>query len=93
MVNKTSVSHFKAKNTPLKHTDRKENLKRMISFLQVHKGRLFLIKLSFEEFKIHEIFNMVDRSAWPLLKHHQPEKFLRKFRYILYSIVKKIRYL
>ena len=52
MVNKTSVSHFKVKNTLLKHTDRKGNFKRMLSFLQVDKGRLFFLKLFFEEFKI-----------------------------------------
>ena len=52
MVNKTRVSHFKVKNTPLKHTEGKENFKRMLSFLQVDKGRLFFIKLSFAEFKI-----------------------------------------
>ena len=50
-VNKTRVSHFKVKNTPLKHTDGKGNFKRMLSFLQVDKGRLFFIKLSFVEFK------------------------------------------
>ena len=55
MVNKTSVSHFKVKNTPLKHTDGKRNFKRMLSFLQVDKGRLFYIKLFFEEFKYTEI--------------------------------------
>ena len=68
MVNKTRVSHFKVKNTPLKHTDGKGNFKRMLSFLQVNKGRLFLKKLSFVEFKIHEIFITTDQSAWPVLK-------------------------
>ena len=51
MVNNTSVSHFKVKYTPLKHTDGKGNFKTMLSFLQVDKGRLFYIELSFEEFK------------------------------------------
>ena len=80
MVNKTRVSHFKFKNTPLKHTDGKGNFKRMLSFLQVDKGRLFFIKLSFEDFTIHEIFITVDRSAWPVLKRHQVAKFLKKFQ-------------
>ena len=41
MVNKTSVSNFKVKNTSLKHTDGKGIFKRILSFLQVDKGRLF----------------------------------------------------
>ena len=46
MVKKTSVSHFKVKNTLLKHTVGKGNFKRMLSFLQVDKGRLnFLYKI------------------------------------------------
>ena len=44
MVNKTSGSHFKVKNTPLKHTDGKGSFKRMLSFLQDDKGRLFFLK-------------------------------------------------
>ena len=80
MVNKTRVSHFKVKNTLLKHTDGRGNFKRMLSFLQVDRGRLFFIKLSFEDFKIHEIFIMVNRSAWPVLKRHQVAKFLKNFQ-------------
>ena len=45
MVNKRRVSHFKVKNTPLKHTDGKGNFKRMLSFLQVDKGRTVLYKI------------------------------------------------
>ena len=45
MVNKTSGSHLKVKNTPLKHTDGKGSFKRMLSFLQVDKGRLFFLKI------------------------------------------------
>ena len=80
MVKKTSVSHFKVKNTPLKQTDGKGNFKRMLSFLQVDKGRLFFIKLSFEEFKIHGIFITANRSAWPVLIRHQAAKFLKNFQ-------------
>ena len=58
----------------------KENFKRMLSFLQVDKGRLFFIKLSFVEFKIHEIFITADRSGWPVLKRHQVAKFLKNFQ-------------
>ena len=80
MVNKSRVSHFKVKNTPLKHTDGKGNFKRMLNFLQVDKGRLFFVKLSFVEFKIYEIFIMADRSAWPVLKRQQVAKFLKNFQ-------------
>ena len=76
----TSVSHFKVTNTPPKFTDRKGNFKTMLSFLQVNKGRLFFLKLSFEEFKIHGIFITADRSAWPVLKRHQAAKFLKNFQ-------------
>ena len=41
IVNKTSGSYFRVKNTPLKHTDEKRSFKRMPSFLQDVKGRLF----------------------------------------------------
>ena len=87
MVNKTSVSRFKVKNRPLKHTDGKGNFKRMLSFLQVDKERLLFIKLSFEESKIHETFVTADRSAWPVLKRHQAAKFLKNFQvhFVLYS--------
>ena len=86
MVNKTSVLHFKVKNTLLKHTDGKGNFKRMLSFLQV-EGRLFFTKLSFEEFKIRGSFITADRSAWPVLKRHQAANFLKNFQvhFVLYS--------
>ena len=77
MVNKTRVLHFKVKNTPLKHTVGKGNFKRMLSFLQVDKGRLFFVKLSFVEFKIHDIFITADRSV---LKRHQVAKFMKNFQ-------------
>ena len=87
MVNKTSVWHFKVKNTPRKHSDGKENFKRMLSFLQVDKGRLFFIKLSFEECKINEFFITADRSTWPVLKRQQAAKFWKNFHvhFVLYS--------
>ena len=44
-LNKTNVSHFKVKNTPLKHTDGKGNFKRILSFLQVDKGRNFQVHI------------------------------------------------
>ena len=59
----------------------------MLSFLQVDKGRLFFIKLAFEEFKTHGIFITADRSAWPVLKRHQAAKCLKNFQvhFVLYS--------
>ena len=71
MVNKTSVSNFKVKNTSLKHTEGKGIFKRILSFLQVDKGR----PLFFEEFKIHGMFITADRSALLVLKRHQAAKF------------------
>ena len=55
------------------------------SFLLVDKGRLFFTKLSFEEFKIHEIFITADQSV--LLKRNQAAKFLNNFQvhFVLYS--------
>ena len=61
----------------------------MLSSLLVDKGRLFFTKLSFGEFKIHEIFITADRSAWPVLKRNQAAKF----HVHLYFIVKKITFL
>ena len=77
----------KVKNTPQKHTDGKGIFKRMLSFLQVDKGRLFFMKLSFEEFKIHEFFITADRSTCPVLKRHQAAKFWKNFQvhFVLYS--------
>ena len=45
MVNNTSDSPFKVKNTMLKDTDGKGNFKRMLSFLQVDKGRPFFYRI------------------------------------------------
>ena len=60
VVYKTSVSHFKINNTPLKDTEGKGKFKRMLtgSFLLVDKGRLFFTKLSFEEFEIHKFSSL-----------------------------------
>ena len=80
MVNKTSVSNFKVKNTSLKHTDGKGIFKRILSFLQADKGRFFrLYKIVLEEFKVHGIFITADRSALFVLKRHQAAKFLKNF--------------
>ena len=85
-VYKTSVSHFKVKSEPLKHTDGKGKFKRMRSFLLVENGRLFFTKSSFEKFEIHEIFITADRYAWPVLKRNQAAKFLKNFQvhFVLY---------
>ena len=62
----------------------------MFTFLLVDKGRLSFTKSSFEEFEIHAFFFTADRSAWPVLKHDRAVKFLKNFRYILFSKVKRI---
>ena len=92
-VYKTSVSHFKVKNTPLKDTGGKGRFKRMLNFLLMDKGRLFFTESSFEKFEIHEIFITADRSAWPVLKRNQAAKFFKNFQVRLYSIVNKITFL
>ena len=86
-VYKTSVSHFKVKNTPLKDTGGKGRFKRMLNFLLMDKGRLFFTESSFEKFEIHEIFITADRSAWPVLKRNQAAKFLKNFQihFVLFS--------
>ena len=76
--------------TPLKDTDGTEKFKRMLSFLSEDKGRLFFTKLSFEEFKIHEIFITAHRTAWHVLKRNQAAKFLKNF---LVHFVNKITFL
>ena len=85
-VYKTSVSHFKVQNTPLKHTDGKGKFKRMLNFLLLENGRLFFTKSSFEKFEIHEISITADRSAWPDLKRKHAAKFLKNFlvHFVLY---------
>ena len=49
---KTRVLHFKVKNTPLKDKNGKRKFKRMLIFLFVAEGKLFIKKLSFEEFNL-----------------------------------------
>ena len=65
----------------------------MFTFLLVDKGRLSFTKSSFEEFEIHAFFFTADRSAWPVLKRDQAATFLKNFRYILFSKVKRITFL
>ena len=81
MVNKTSISNFKVKNTSLKHIDGKG------IFKLTKEDFSGFIKLSFEEFKIHGIFITADRSALLVLKRHQAAKFLKNFQvhFVLYS--------
>ena len=45
MVNKTSVLHFKVKNTLLKHTDGKGNFKRMLRFFSSWQRKAFSYKI------------------------------------------------
>ena len=43
VVYKTSVSHFRVKNKPLKDVDGKVRFQRMLNFHSVDKGKLFLL--------------------------------------------------
>ena len=52
VVFKTKVLHFKIENTPIKDINKKRKFKRMLSFLFVDKGKLFVMKFYFEEFNL-----------------------------------------
>ena len=52
VVFKTRVLLFKIENTPIKDTNGKRKFKRMLSFLFVEEGKLFIKKSSFEEFNL-----------------------------------------
>ena len=82
-----NVLHFKNENTPIKDTNGKRKLKRMLCFLFVNKRKLFAVKLSFEEFNL--VFYTADWSAWLVLNQPKQLGFWRHLRYILYSILKK----
>ena len=68
----------------------KEALNECLVFFKMSKEGFSSRKLSFEEFKIHEIFITADRSAWPDMKRHQAAKFFRNFQV---HFVEKITYL
>ena len=61
---KTKVLHFKVENTPRKDTKGKGKFKRILSCLFVDKRKLFVTKLSFEEF--HLVFFTAER-LWLVL--------------------------
>ena len=61
---KTKVLHFKVENTPTKDTKGKGKFKRILSCLFVDKRKLFVTKLSFEEF--HLVFFTAER-LWLVL--------------------------
>ena len=52
VVFKTNVLHFKIENAPIKDINGKRKFKIMLSFLFVDKRKLFVLKLSFEEFNL-----------------------------------------
>lgn len=60
----TKVLHFKVENTPTKDTKGKGKFKRILSCLFVDKRKLFVTKLSFEEF--HLVFFTAER-LWLVL--------------------------
>ena len=74
-----------------KDTNGKGKFKRVLSFLSVDIRKLFVTKLSFEEF--HLVFFTAERLACfgPSEPRHQ--SFRRNFRYILYSIIKESTFL
>ena len=61
MVFNTKVLHFKIENLPIKDTNGKRKLHRMLSFLFVDKRKLFAMTLSFEEFNL--VFYGLERLA------------------------------
>ena len=87
VVFKTKVLHFKIENTPIKDTNGKRKFKRMLSFLFVDKRKLFVMKLSFEEFSL--VFYTANPSAWLVLNQLRKRGFWRHLRYIPYSMIKE----
>ena len=83
---KTRVLHFKVKNTPLKDKNGKRKFKRMLSFLFVEEGKLFIKKSSFEEFNL--VFFTAERMVC-----FEMQPFCYIFRYVLDSMDKKITFL
>ena len=82
-VLKNKFLHFKDDITRTKDTNGKGKFERILSFLFVHKRKLFVTKLYLEEF--HLAFFTAERLAcFGLTK---ASKFLKNFKYILYSIV------
>ena len=76
---KTRVLHFRLKNTLLKDKKNgKRKFKRMLSFLFVEEGELFIKKSSFEEFNL--VFFTTD--LWSVLKCNPKKalKFLLNFQ-------------
>ena len=73
---KTRGLHFKVENIPLKDKNGKRKFKRMLSFLFVEIGKLFIKKSSFEE------FNLVSSrwSLWSVLKCNQVSEVFAEFQ-------------
>ena len=68
----------------------KKKFKRMLSFLFVEEGELFIKKLSFEEFKL--VFFSTERMVCFEMQPRQ-WSFCWIFRYILHSMAKTITFL
>ena len=64
-----------------------KKLKRKLGFLFAGKGKLFIMKLFFEEFNL--IFFTAE-SAWTVQMQPRQRRFRRILRYIFYSMVKEI---
>ena len=94
LVYRTSVKHFKVKNTPLKDTDGKGKFKRMLSFLLVDKRSGFSLQNFHSRNSKFTKFSSQPIGALGLLWNATKQRsFWRIFRYILYSIFKNITFL
>ena len=74
-----------------KDTNGKGKFKRVLSFVFVDKRKLFVSKLSFEEF--HLVFFTAEHLACFGPSEPRNQSFCRNFRYILYSIIKENTFL
>ena len=92
-VYKTSVSHFKVKNKPLKDTGGKERFKRMLNFLLMDKGRLFFRDRPSRNSKFTKFSSRPIGALGLFWNATKQRSFWRIFRYVLYSIVNKITFL
>ena len=90
MVNKTSVWHFKVKNTPRKHSDGKETSKECLVFFKLTKEGFSLLNCPSRNLKFTE-FSLRPIGALGLFWYATKQRsFWRIFKYILYCIIMKI---
>ena len=74
---KSRVLHFRLKTTPLKDKKmERESSKKMLSFLFVEEGKLFIKKSSFQEFNL--VFFITD--LWSVFNATKAVRFLLNFQ-------------